>query len=261
MPDYKVCTGCHEYRGEVASLIQPYHPVDMDAFSQKTPTYKTMNLKDATKDFLRDYINCAATDYGTTTTSQLRKNLKMTREGLTKLIRGINSENSLADISEKVEGHEDGLNNEGHINVPRDPIAKYFVQEARKNPEGYDIKRDVAQFKKTYVNNTVRTFGFYNAFKELGFEEASNLETREIINYGIDEAAESLGLSRRRVQDLVKAYNKEVSNSEQKEEREAMEDNAAEKASREIVEEIKKIEEIEKDRNRDRGKPLENMLN
>ena len=277
MQDYNNCMECLGYKGEAASLMQPYHDVDMEAFSQKTPTYNSMKLKDATKEFLKDYINSAAVDYGTTTKSQLRKNLNMTREGLTKLIKGINAEEGLEDISEKIGENSQYFMQDDLLGAPKDPISRYFVQEARKNPEGYDLKRDVAQFKRTYANNMARTFGFYNASKNIGYENAIELDTRDVIKYGMNDAAETLGISKRRMLDLVKDYYKSLCSSDfEKEQSEELTDKAAERAGEQLIKEMKRIEEkkavedlAEKERARmeqgdmskRRKEPLENILN
>ncbi|MFW6014536.1 MAG: hypothetical protein ACOCQG_05145 [Candidatus Nanoarchaeia archaeon] len=200
--DYKGCTDCLSYKYSAASLLQPYKQPELEAYSQGTPTYLAMPLKDATNDFLSNYIRSASKYYNTAQISSLRKNMDVTREGLTKIIEKTGT--NLDDISNTLNKNTDYFIKNDPACEVKDPIEKYFIQTA--GSKGFDLKEDTALFKRTYANNTARTFGFYNAAKELGYEKANKLDTKEVIKYGINDAAETLGITPRRLHDLVKDY-------------------------------------------------------
>lgn len=236
------CESCKTYKMEAASQLQPYFPVNYESFTKKSPTYSAMSLKDATKEFVNNYITTVALDYRTTKRNELRKNVGMTREGLTNLIKNTETNKSLEEISEKLENNPNYAFDEDPIKQINDPISKYFVEEARKTPEGYNLKRDIAGFKRTYANNRVRTVGFYNAAKELGYDKALQLDTNDILNYGLDDAAKTLDISKRRLHDLVKEYYTQVKPENNEDNSIQFNPKAAEKAEEERIEEEKRQE-------------------
>lgn len=205
--EYNGCKDCFGYKFSAASLLQPYQKPELEAYSQNTPTYNAMPLKEATNDFLNNYIRSASKYYNTTQINALRKNMNVTREGLTNLIKKTGT--SLDDISEELNKNSDYFINDPTDEV-KDPIEKYLIQSA--SGRGFNLKEDTALFKRTYANNMARTFGFYNASKDIGYQRAIELDTKDIIKYGINDAAETLGITPRRMQDLVKDYYISVKN-------------------------------------------------
>jgi plasmid maintenance system antidote protein VapI len=200
--NYVNCNDCLSYKYSAASLLQPYKKPELNAYSIGTPTYKAMSLKDATNDFLNNYIRNASKFYNTTKISNLRKDLNVTREGLTKIIK--NNNITLEDISNTLTNNKNYFITNYSLDEIKDPMQRYFVENATK--KGFNLKKDIGLFKRTYANNMARTFGFYNATKNIGFYEAIKLDPKEIIKYGINEAAQTLGITKRRMQDLVKDY-------------------------------------------------------
>ncbi|MFP4403572.1 MAG: hypothetical protein ACLFPJ_04435 [Candidatus Woesearchaeota archaeon] len=262
--NYNACNDCLSHKYSKASLLQPYKKLEMDAYLNQTPTYSAMPLKTATNYFLNNYIRSASKFYNTTKITDLRKNLNVTREGLSKIIKKTNT--SLDDIAKTV-------NNSANTNYfttnfttnfvtnfkndIKDPIERYFALNASKN--GFDLKEDTSLFKQTYANNVARTFGFYNAAKEFGYDVAIELKQNEVIKHGINDAAKALKISTRRMQDFVKQYYTGVKGSiekiitdenidEFKADSFKQKETELEKAEKQRVKEIKQNEQKEKEK-------------
>lgn len=258
--DYKLedCVNCTSYKTESASLLQPFHPVDYNAFSEKTPTYNNLSLKDATKEFLKGYIPTAAKDYATTMRTQISDEVNTTREGLTKLIKNTGIDSKLEDVSETLKENPQYYMENDPIQEIRDPITKYVLNDARHN--GYDLKQHVKDFKHTYANNMAKTYGFRNAVMELGYDKALELDTKEVIRYGVDDAAETLGISKRRMHDFVKDYYINHVESQDKPEDELSRMREAKKAEQQRINEIKEQERIDNEKSENPKDSLDDHL-
>lgn len=258
---YQGCKDCLSHKYSAASLLQPYKEPDLEAYTGKTPTYNAMPLKEATNDFLNNYIRSASKYYNTTQINALRKNMNVTREGLTNLIKKTGT--SLDDISDELNKNTDYFIKNDPMDEVRDPIEKYLIQSASE--KGFNLKEDTALFKRTYANNMARTIGFSYAAEKFGYNNAKELNQREVIKYGINDAAEILGITPRRIQDLVNEYY--ISFKNQTDEKTSVEnketpqqfsfvekENEVERAERERINELKE-KERENSQQESQGKP------